>query len=414
MAHFPALRRSAVLAACGLATVTMVLTLSRAWRWPNDFAEAHWLLDYRFGFVKRGLAGQLLSSTLKVARAEPTATIIAVISIVLLVALAVVLLWTVWQLVRSAARPGGAVLASLAFVSSPFIVMSAHLVGYLDGLVILLTVGAVALMLRGRAWTAGVVQAIAILFHESALLLGFPVLALAWWVSAGLHGEDQTRLRRAAPLVLPIVAFVALALSARRLPSDFQELYSLRLMTYPFVEGDMHVFVPEWLTPGFAQHLAEQQHRFGERLASPAMLGLMLPTILALLAWTVDACRVRVRSLTMGLLLGAIVAPQLMHAAAWDTMRIWTYSAAVAWLAAWTLARARGADGEVSSGVRGLALAAVLVNVMTTTYLLDNVSDRYSLTTRMVLFAPVLAAALALFLRTDPPAITAAPTDRPS
>jgi hypothetical protein len=116
----------------------------------------------------------------------------------------------------------------------------------------------------------------------------------------------------------------------------------------------------------------------------------------------------------MGLLLGAIVAPQLMHAAAWDTMRIWTYSAAVAWLAAWTLARARGADGEVSSGVRGLALAAVLVNVMTTTYLLDNVSDRYSLTTRMVLFAPVLAAALALFLRTDPPAITAAPTDRPS
>ena len=27
---------------------------------PNDFAEAHWLLDYRFGFVRRGLAGSIL------------------------------------------------------------------------------------------------------------------------------------------------------------------------------------------------------------------------------------------------------------------------------------------------------------------------------------------------------------------
>jgi hypothetical protein len=37
-------------AASVLLPLTVALTLSRAMRWPNDFAEAHWLLDYRFGF----------------------------------------------------------------------------------------------------------------------------------------------------------------------------------------------------------------------------------------------------------------------------------------------------------------------------------------------------------------------------
>ena len=39
----------------------MAVTMARAVRYPNDFAEAHWLLDYRFGFIRRGFAGTLLS-----------------------------------------------------------------------------------------------------------------------------------------------------------------------------------------------------------------------------------------------------------------------------------------------------------------------------------------------------------------
>jgi uncharacterized membrane protein len=142
------------------------------------------------------------------------------------------------------------------------------------------------------------------------------------------------------------------------------------------------------------------------------MLGLVLPTVLALFAWAIDACRVRARSVTMALFIGATFAPQLMHAAAWDTMRIWTYSVAMAWLGAWTLARANGADGNVSTGVRILALLALLINVMSTTFLLDNLSDHYSLLTRTVLFAPVLVAALVIFLRAEQP--TAERTAHPS
>ena len=395
-------RPRARLAVLLLMGVTLVLTLSRAWRWPNDFAEAHWLLDYRFGLVKRGLAGQLLSSVLKQFRTEPTATIISVIAIVIVIALSLALLWTAWQLVRSAGRKEAAVLASLAFLSSPFVVMSAHLIGYLDGILIVLTVAAVTLVLRRRFWLAGAVEAIAVLVHESAGFVGFPMLCLAWWVTTQSAGGRRRRWADVAPLALPLIAFATLALSRGRLHPDFQDLYSLQLQRYPFVGGDMHVFVPEWLAPGFLQHLAEHKHRFGERITSAPMLGIVLPTIFALLAWTIDACRVRVRSITMVLLIGAVFAPQLMHVAAWDTMRIWTYSIAMAWFGAWILARATGAEGEVSPGVRGLALLTLAVNVMVATFLLDNLTDRYSLSARLALFAPILIAALVLFLRTEP------------
>lgn len=382
--------------------VTFALTLSRAWRLPNDFAEAHWLLDYRFGFVKRGLAGEILSFVLKRLGTRPSATIIAAISIALLVGLSLVLLWTAWQLIRSSTRTEAATLVSLAFASSPFVVMSAHLIGYLDGIVILLTVGAVALTLRQQRWAAAATLSLAVLVHESAIFVGLPVAALALWTSGQSDGNRRMQAWRSVPLLLPIVTFIGLAASARFLRPDFQEVYSLHLMNHAFVGGDMHVFVPEWLTPGFAEHLSQQSRHFGNRLTSPPMLGLVMPTVLALLAWTFDACRIRVRSWTAALLIGAIFAPQLMHIVAWDTMRLWTYSIATAWLGAWILSRATGARGEVSGGVRALALLAIVMNAGATTFLLDNQADHYSLATRLGLFAPTMIAAFILFLRQDP------------
>jgi len=412
MSSLTTIRTRAWLAALFLLAVTLVLTLSRAMRWPNDFAEAHWLLDYRFGFVKRGLAGQLFSSTLGLAGTEPSAVIITFLSVTLLTTLAVLLVWMAWQLLRSTPQPASALLVALAFLSSPFIVMSAHLIGYLDGILIVLSAVAVGLALRGRPWAAGAVQAAAILVHESAILVGFPVLCLAWWVAASRDGSRGSLIRRAAPLMLPIAAFAAVALSAGTLPPDVQDRLSQHLSRFAFVEGDMHIFVPEWLTPGFAQQVAEQKHRFGQRIASAEMYGLILPTVLALLAWTVDACRVRARSITFALLIGATLAPQLMHVAAWDTVRIWTYSVAMAWLGAWTLARANGADGIISTGVRGLALAAIVVNVLAATPLLDNLADRYTLTARLALYAPIVVVALVLFLR--PQSATGERSGRPS
>ena len=39
----------------------LIVTVLRATRLPNDFSTEHWFIDYRFGFVKRGLIGTLVS-----------------------------------------------------------------------------------------------------------------------------------------------------------------------------------------------------------------------------------------------------------------------------------------------------------------------------------------------------------------
>jgi len=380
---------------------TLALTLSRAMRWPNDFAEAHWLLDYRFGFVKRGLPGQLLSFVSSLTGAAPSSTLIAAIAVALLATLCGTLLWMAWRIIRRAPSSSTAVLVALAFLSSPFIVMTAHLIGYYDHIVILLSVAAVGLMLAQRPWAAGAVEAVAILVHESAVLVGFPMLVLAWWVMPSPDMRLRARLTRAAALLIPLAMFAVLAVSQRAIPEDFQDRYSQYLGQYPFIEGDMHVFVPEWLTPGLAENVARQKHRFGERVSSQGLFGLVLPTALALLVWSVDVCRVRPRSITMALLIGGVFAPQLMHLAAWDTVRIWTYSIAMAWIGAWTLARAHAratVPSASQSGIRTLALVAIVANVLMSTPLLDNLADRYVLSTRVWMYAPVLAVAVALFL----------------
>jgi hypothetical protein len=37
----------------------LIFSVSKTIRIPNEWARSHWLLDYRFGFIKRGLAGEL-------------------------------------------------------------------------------------------------------------------------------------------------------------------------------------------------------------------------------------------------------------------------------------------------------------------------------------------------------------------
>ena len=44
----------------GLLWATLI-TILRALRWPNDWAEAHWLISYEFGFLKRALPGTIIS-----------------------------------------------------------------------------------------------------------------------------------------------------------------------------------------------------------------------------------------------------------------------------------------------------------------------------------------------------------------
>src|SRR5262249_45733521 len=166
------IRKAAIVVAMAY---TLVVTCLRAARLPNNFSTEHWLIDYRFGFVKRGLVGSVLSIVTRIAGTRPTEGLIDALAIVMFVIFCAAILCVAVLIVRQARWSPDTALAVLVFLASPFVVMSAHLIGYYDNIVILMTLVSLALVFQRRMWPAAAAMTVAILIHENALLIGFPV-----------------------------------------------------------------------------------------------------------------------------------------------------------------------------------------------------------------------------------------------
>lgn len=389
----------------GIAVVllwTLGVTVLRAARLPNDFAEAHWLLDYRFGFVKRGLVGTLVSLATSLLQLRPTEQLIAVLASV---AFGVYCLVLMAVALRTISRSGGAttaVLTVLVFFSSPFIVMSAHLIGYLDNIIFMLGVMSLALLLNGRIYFAACLQATAVVVHESSLLICFPALCLAWLLLKSQQHESEGPPLPFWPLLLPIGAFLILAVGQSVfLAPGFQQSFARHLAEFPFIQRSADQKVPEYLSTTFVEYYMSQRWQFLIRLSSASMYGLVLPATLAILCFILHAYGVRELSLESCALLGVCLAPQLLHLVAWDLERIWTYSILSSFLALWVYAEVLGAGRPLSPSVRLLSLAALVVNIMGVTPLMDGKMDHFNHQTRLLLYTPVIAASLALILCAD-------------
>src|SRR5262245_34419577 len=375
----------------------IVVTTLRAQRLPNDFSKEHWFIDYRFGFVKRGLVGTIVSLATRMAHAQPTERLVNVLSIALFVIFCGVLMVVGLRVVRRSGWSVDAALAVLVFLSSPFLVMSAHLVGYFDDIIILLTILSLAMLAGLHVWAAIAVQIIAILVHENALLIGFPVFALAWWL-VGVRARPSPVGRWPLwPIVLPPVTFLILALSQSLAPSGREEALTSYLSTYPFIAKSLpEVRVPHWIMITFYDSFRIHRGQFQGRMFSQSLIGLVLPSMAAMLGFVFDANRIRVASAESLIVLGVCLAPQMMHLLAWDTARIWTYAILCAFLVLWMYVEAFPERKPSSQFVRLVCLVALLLNVIGVTPLMDGLREHFDLNTRLLLYAPMLATAIAL------------------
>jgi hypothetical protein len=103
---------------------TFVVTIARTIREPNDWAEAHWLLDYRFGFMKRGLIGTLCNALAGLFGGQMNPRIIFPLSAVAFCCMSAAILVILYRLSRQH-QPGDSVLAvGVMFASSLFVVMN--------------------------------------------------------------------------------------------------------------------------------------------------------------------------------------------------------------------------------------------------------------------------------------------------
>jgi hypothetical protein len=270
------MRRLEAGARLGLAGWAMVITMARTVRYPNDFAEAHRLLDYRFGFIKRGLAGSALTLVTWTGLARPTADTVAALSFAVFGLLAIALLAITARLLNTDGRHSTSFAAAAVFATSPFVVMTARVMGYMDHLVLLAAFGAAWLALRGRAWPAGVIAALGVLVHESFLLVGFPLVLLASHLGPARPRGPASRF---LPFLLPLAAAGALGMAEVLVldPATLRQQLVARLTAFPFVERDISIFRPEWLTTSALSNLRSQAHAFWRHLADVNLLRLMLP-----------------------------------------------------------------------------------------------------------------------------------------
>ena len=370
------------------------LTVARAARWPNDFAEAHWLLDYRFGFVRRGFAGSVLKLARTALDLSPSEWLIALISSVLFALLCAALVAVALRVLARNGWSSNAILLGLVFCSSPFVVMSAHLVGYYDHIFILLAIWSVALTIGGRIRTACALQAVAVLVHESAIIVGFPLVCLAWVHANRLRTARGAPGLAAYPLLLPIVTFVAITLAP--LPSGFESSFASRLAQFDFIDNQRDTLVPRWLSTPFSDSYSTTL-LLDRALYTPAMHAVVLPSLFAVLCFVVDGYLRSTWSIELALVLAVCLAPQALHAVAWDTARIGTYSIVCAFVTCWIYAELYGTSKAVSPGVTLLCAIALALNIVTRTPLMDNERDRLALGARLALYLPfvVLAEGLA-------------------
>ena len=382
------IRRATIVAAM---LWTLAVTCSRAARLPNDFSKEHWFIDYRFGFVKRGLVGTVVWLATAVARLRPSERVIQVLSVGMFLLFCAALLWLCLRILRRFNWAGGPALALLVFLSSPFVVMSAHLIGYYDVIIIVLTIVSLALLFRNRIWSAAIVQTISILVHENALLIGFPPFILAWRLQR--TGRPASRQLSLAPL-LPLAAFAAIILAQAAAPHSLERSLTGYLSTYPFLAPSIAaVRVPHWITITFFDSYTLHQGHFQERILSQPLITLVLPTLLAILAAVFEAFPIGALSVDSLLILGTCLVPEAMHVMAWDTARIWTYTiidALFVWWAYAELGTARESDSQLMEIV---CLIVLLVNAIAATPLMDGLRDRFEVTTRLLLYAPAFAAA---------------------
>jgi hypothetical protein len=376
---------------------TVVATTLRAARLPNDFSKEHWFIDYRFGFVKRGLIGTIVSLTTGLLHVRETEQLINILSIAQFVVFCIVMMTLGLHLVRRSGWSIAVTLVVLVFLSSPFMVMSAHLIGYYDNIILVLTVLSLVMLFRARLWLASALQTISILVHENSLLVGFPVFFWAWWLVKRRGDRSSEGRWPFWPVVVPPAAFMVVMISQRFARPSLERRLTRYLSSYPFIArtiGD--VKVPHWITITFYDSYLLHQGQFLGRVLSQPMIGLVLPSLLAIMGFVFEANDIGPVSSEAVALLGVCLAPQMMHVMAWDTARIWTYSIVCGFLLLYVYVKAFPTRTMVSPFIRLLCLVALFLNVIDVTPLMDGLADHFEVTTRLLIYAPLLIGAVIL------------------
>lgn len=388
------------LLALGALSWAFAVTAARAIRWPNDWAEGHWLISYELGFLKRALPGTLILPLRRLLGPDHTENLVTTVSALAFAAFSVAFGTMLYRILRNHRFRADSVLLVLVVATSSYVVMAAHLMGYFDHVLVVLTVAACACVLRGRTiWAAGIV-CLGLLVHETIFFVGYPSVLFTALLAdrepaAGLAGRLKLWLPLLAlpPLaLLGLIAYQSFFLDADVVRTELRE----HLARFAFVRRRRDALVALAFTTSFVQYLQGQSVEFWDRLTSFADLRSKIGPLLALLPAAGIGLRAHARSPWLLAALVAITfAPLLLLLVAFDTGRIWAYPILVAVVGVWAIGETAPQPLPAVPG-RALALlvALLVANCLLTTELMDRLDERFAWATRLLLYVPVLYVAV--------------------
>ncbi|MDR6157899.1 hypothetical protein QF023_001415 [Chryseobacterium sp. SLBN-27] len=374
----------------------LIFSVSKAIRMPNQWAQSHWLLDYRFGFIKRGLAGEIFGFLSAKNTFSITVLSIGIIAVLyfLIVKIALKVTW-------NNEKSYSGILFFVIFLLSQYIVFSAHLIGYLDHVIFLLAILAVYLIIRKKLFLSSLIAVFSVFIHEISVILMLPACCLAIIVNdTSIRNfsfknifAKTTLTNLAIFLVLPVFAAVSI--------SFFQEIngenYYSQIFNYlrqSSIPENVSGSVSSAYTKSFTYYFKDQHEHFIQRLfISKATIFYGIP--LLFLLWVIFKefkLKQNIQLLILLILISFI--PLLLHSIAYDTYRIWSFPFMILFLIFWILSSGFKGDNQteiVSRREIVFFMISFLLVSLIPNILFDGETERFSLPVKFVLMLPILA-----------------------
>lgn len=380
----------------------LVFSVLKTIRFPNGWSGGHWMLDYRFGFIKRGLGGEIFGWFF-----EKNEHNFFLLSVGILLLLYVLIFRIVLKEICKQQYSFYRILFFLIFLLSQYIVFSAHIIGYLDNVIFLLTILVVSLIKQGKLLLSALIASVSIFIHEMCFILMLPISCFAIIVSEISDEKFLLKDIFSGKIFKKLFLFLIFPFLMMISVSVFQEMndevYFSKIFNYlkefPFISERTADSVASAYTKSFSYYFSEEKGNFIHRLLmSTCTIFCGIPILFSL--WMIfKEFKLNKNFQLFILLAGISFIPLLLHAVAYDTYRIWTYPFMILFLgfrvlsSKFTVKNEAGRKLSIPEIV--FFIVAFLFVTLIPNHLFDQEVERFSLIFRVVLILPIF---LILFL----------------
>ncbi|EJL68616.1 hypothetical protein [Chryseobacterium populi] len=373
----------------------LIFSVLKTIRFPNDWSEAHWLLDYRSGFIKRGLAGEIFGFFF-----EKNELNILIVSALILVLLYIsVLIIPIKQIFKEQISIYK-VLFYLIFFLSQYIVFSAHVIGYLDHVVFLLAMLIIYLIKRKNILFSSIVLSAAILIHEISFFLILPASFFTLIITEILNDRfsfgnifSPVILKKLFQFfTLPFVVMLSVLLYQEVNGENYYSLILHDLKHYTFINKNAAESVATAYSESFRYYLSNEGRYFFKRIFFSKCTVLFGIPLLFLLLMTYK----EFKNLNLSLFILFVVVslfPLLLHAIAWDTIRIWSFPFMTLFLAFWVVSshyKTENYSWKLSVFEIILFMVSIMLVALVPNNLFNGEAERFSLWIRLIWLIPVI------------------------